>query len=96
VWYSCSFTCYAQVLLGSVFGRSELVRLYTTARKFIDSECGINEWCPFERLTRCKPSDYFDGVKECMQPYLKDKNGHASSAINGKIKGGLLLLSLLS
>jgi len=71
-----------------VFGKSEIGRLYDAARKFLDNMTGINRWSPFERLVRCKPSDYFDNLKgERMIPYLKDQNGHAASAINGRMKG---------
>lgn len=77
----CSFSPF------TVFGKSEIVRLYDAARKYLDNRAGINRWSPFERLVRCKPSDYFDRLKESMIPYLKDQNGHAASAINGRIRG---------
>jgi len=75
----------------NAFSRSEMERLYDSALKFIDNHCGINRWSPFERLIRCKPSDYFDYVKSetgnYMIPYLKDRNGHAACAINGRRDG---------
>ena len=67
------------------------MRLHEAALKFIDSQCGLHRWSEFGTLVRCKPREYYAEITarpdHSLQPYLKDQNGHAASAINGHLEG---------
>ncbi|KAI6182607.1 Phytanoyl-CoA hydroxylase-interacting protein-like [Aphelenchoides bicaudatus] len=71
----------------AIYSMSEINELFNMAVKF----AGKEPVQKFIYLYRVKPTVYFDDIairtKNLMEKYIKDDNGHASSPINGEIRG---------